>query len=236
MGITMGFDVLASTVVLLGSANYMATMGKADYAAEFVRASGMLRGAFTSGVTVLHSILFLLGGTHNTSAIRTMAEVEHWIRTVTHGIDDISAARNLFASNLRTLSANSSSTSTDHLIRLPSSLTSTEKLPFIFAGLDNLKMAVEPVSEEDEKSLLVLLLEELNNLLPVNLCTDIVCDRYLDHKKDVFADETMDRGPSAHWRKPPFKNHEALGLGYLEDNQPQQAGLEDHRRRRCGNG
>ncbi len=54
-------------------------------------------------------------------------------------------------------------------------------------------MAVEPISEEDEKSLLVLLLEELNNLFPVNLCTDIVCDRYLDHKKDVFADETMDR-------------------------------------------
>jgi hypothetical protein len=46
---------------------------------------------------------------------------------------------------------------------------------------------------EDEKSLLVLLLEELNNLFPVNLCTDIVCDRYLDSDNDVFLDEPSDR-------------------------------------------
>jgi hypothetical protein len=35
------------------------------------------------------------------------------------------------------------------------------------------------------------LLEELNNLYPLNLCTDIICDRYLE--EDVFDDSTMDR-------------------------------------------
>ncbi len=49
------------------------------------------------------------------------------------------------------------------------------------------------MSEEDEKSLLVLLLEELNDLFPVNLCTDIVCDRYLDNDNDVFLEEPTDR-------------------------------------------
>jgi hypothetical protein len=68
-----------------------------------------------------------------------------------------------------------------------------EKHTFIVAGFDNLKTAVEPMSEEDEKSLLVLLIEELNNLFPVNLCTDIVCDRYLDSENDVFLDEPTDR-------------------------------------------
>ncbi len=71
MGITRGFDVPAGTVVLLGSVSYMANMGTADYTTEFVRASGMLRGAFTGGVIVLHSIPFLLGGSRNASAIST---------------------------------------------------------------------------------------------------------------------------------------------------------------------
>jgi hypothetical protein len=42
-------------------------------------------------------------------------------------------------------------------------------LPFIVTGFDNLKTAVDPMSEEDKKSLLILLLEELDNLFPVNL-------------------------------------------------------------------
>jgi hypothetical protein len=65
-----------------------------------------------------------------------------------------------------------------------------EKLPFIVAGFDNLKTAIEPMRDEDEKTLLVFLLEELNN--PVNLCMDIVCDRYMDHENDVFLEEHMD--------------------------------------------
>ncbi len=69
----------------------------------------------------------------------------------------------------------------------------TDKLPYIVAGFDNLKTAVDPLSEEDERVLLMSLLDELNNLFPVNLSTDVVCDRYTDNTNDVFSDETMDR-------------------------------------------
>jgi hypothetical protein len=79
------------------------------------------------------------------------------------------------------------------LIRLPTSLVCTDKLPYIVAGFDNLKTAVDPMSEDDEKILLMSLLVELNNLFPVNLATDIVCDRYTDSTNEVFSDETMDR-------------------------------------------
>jgi hypothetical protein len=78
-----------------------------------------------------------------------------------------------------------------HIIRLPSSQTSTEKTTFVTTGFDNLKTAVEPISEDEEKTLLNLLIEELNNLYPVNLCMDIVCDRFLE--KEVFDDSAMDR-------------------------------------------
>ncbi len=48
----------------------------------------------------------------------------------------------------------------------------------------------QPLSEENEKSLLVLLLKELNNLYPLNLGMDIVCDRFMED--NVFDDSTMD--------------------------------------------
>jgi hypothetical protein len=56
LSITRGFDVPAGTVVLLSSASYIAVMGTADYATEFVRVSGVLRGTFTGGVSVLHPL------------------------------------------------------------------------------------------------------------------------------------------------------------------------------------
>jgi hypothetical protein len=46
LGLTRGFDMPAGTVVLMSSASHAAAVGTADYAADFVRASGALRGAF----------------------------------------------------------------------------------------------------------------------------------------------------------------------------------------------
>ncbi len=46
------------------------------------------------------------------------------------------------------------------------------------------------MSEEGEKYFLVLLLEELNSLYPLNLCTNNVFDRFME--EDVFDEGTMD--------------------------------------------
>jgi hypothetical protein len=92
---------------------------------------------------------------------------------------------------LNTLLTSTTSSSGQHIIRLPVTQNSLEKATFITIGFDNLKTAVEPISEEEEKALLVLLLEELNNLYPLNLCTDVVCDRFLE--EDVFDDSALDR-------------------------------------------
>jgi hypothetical protein len=64
-----------------------------------------------------------------------------------------------------------------YIIRLPHSQQGGEKVPFFVTGFDNLKTAIEPLSEEEEKVMVTLLIEELNSLYPVNLDTDIVCDR-----------------------------------------------------------
>jgi hypothetical protein len=122
-----------------------------------------------------------------------MAEFGHWVCTVSQGVDDISATLAIFTSSLLSESSHHGTTTCEHLIRLPTSMVCTDKLPYIVAGFDNLKTAVDPLSEEDERVLLMSLLDELNSLFPVNLSTDVVCDRYTDSTNEVFSDETMDR-------------------------------------------
>jgi hypothetical protein len=140
LGLTRGFDVPAGTVALLGSTSYAALVGTAEYCAEFVRAACQLRGAFSGSINTLHGIPFLLGGTRYTPAIRTLAEVEHWVSMASHGLDDISAARRSFAGSLR--SANTSGKH-EHIIRLPASLVNSERQSFVVSGFDNLKTAIE---------------------------------------------------------------------------------------------
>ncbi len=188
LGLTRGFDMPAGAVVLLSSPSYAAVVGTANYAAEFVRSSGQLRNAFMGGVTVLHGVPFLIGGTDNTADIRALAEIEHWVSITSVGTDEISATRKAFMDSLRT---SNSTIDVQQIIRLPVSQTSQEKTTFVTTGFNNLKSAVEPISEEEEKALLVLMLDELNNLYPVNLCTDVICDRFTD--EEVFDADTKDR-------------------------------------------
>jgi hypothetical protein len=114
--------------------------------------------------------------------------VEHWVHITANSTDDISATCKAFMASLR---SGTTSRASQQIIRLPVSQTSTEKGPFVTMGFDNLKTAVDPVNEEDEKRILVLLLEELNDPYPLNLCTDVICDRFIDG--DVFDENMTDR-------------------------------------------
>ncbi len=123
----------------------------------------------------------------HTAAIKALAEIEHWVSSTGNNNDNISATCSAFMSSLRTVKHVSTH---QQIIRLPAPQTNSEKLTFVTMGFDNLKMAVDPLSEEDEKALLILLLKELNNLYPLNLGMDIICDRFPEG--DVFVDDTMD--------------------------------------------
>ncbi len=59
---------------------------------------------------------------------------------------------------------------------------------FLSIYFENTRVTLD---EEDEKSLISLMIDELNNLYPVNLCTDIICDRFMED--EVFTSDTMDR-------------------------------------------
>jgi hypothetical protein len=140
LSVTRGFDLPAGTVILVSSASFAASVGTADYAAEFVRVAAMLRNTFGGGVSVMHGIPFLLGGTKNSPAIRALAEIGQWIHLTSVGTEDISATRKAFAASLR---SDISSAPLQYIIRLPHSQLSGEKVPFVVTGFDNLKTAPE---------------------------------------------------------------------------------------------
>jgi hypothetical protein len=133
--LTRGFDMPAGAVVLMSSASYAAAIGTADYAADYVRASGALRGAFAGAVTVLHGIPFLLVGTENSAALRAIAEIEHWVRLTSRSTDTISTTRAIFADSL-----NGSHEHQDQhfILRLPSSQSNTDKSTYISTCFGNL--------------------------------------------------------------------------------------------------
>jgi hypothetical protein len=47
-------------------------------------------------------------------------------------------------------------------------------------GFGNLKTAAKPITEVEERTLLSLLIEELNNLFPLKLAEDFMSDRVID--------------------------------------------------------
>jgi hypothetical protein len=132
----------------------------------------------------VHGVPFLLGGISHKAALRAIAEVEQWVKH-TSGTDTISASRAIFKESI-TSSTDTADEQT--LLRLPLTQTGTEKGTFVSTGFCNLKTVVEPISEDFERYLLASLIDEMNNLFPLNLATDFVCDRFLE--EDAFEETT----------------------------------------------
>jgi hypothetical protein len=137
---------------------------------------------------VMHGVTFLLGATKNSAAMRELAEVEHWVRLTSQDIDTISTTRAIFADSLIT---DSNSMDVQIILKLPIFQNSLERCTYISTCFSNLKTAANPLHEDFEKYLLEGLFDELNNLFPMGLSTDFVCDRFMD--SDVFDDHFIDR-------------------------------------------
>jgi hypothetical protein len=67
----------------------------AEYATDFVKAAMRLREMLSGVVRVIHDVPFLLGGTSNIPAIRTMAEINQWVMHTSELNNDITTTRTL---------------------------------------------------------------------------------------------------------------------------------------------
>jgi hypothetical protein len=186
--LTKGFAVPAGAVLLISSASHMAAVGTAEYAAEFVRARVRVGKTFTNGIRVLHGLPLLLGGTGNTSAIRTMAEIYQWVKQTARVNHDISATRTLWGKLIRTAEHGNDA---KHTIRLPISQDTLEMGTYTSSGFSNLITAAGPIEECDEREIIHCLIQELNELFALGLNEDPIVDRFLED--DVFYDAAVEK-------------------------------------------
>ncbi len=130
--ITKGFSIPAGTVLVMASASSMAMIGTAEYAKEFVSANIRLRETFAGGVRVVHGVPFLIGGTGNISAIRTIAEINQWIASTSELNNDITATRALWDLLIRTRTHGNDC---KHILRLPISQSTREMGTYTSGGV-----------------------------------------------------------------------------------------------------
>jgi hypothetical protein len=166
-------------------ASSMAMNGTADYAREFVKANIRLRETFSGGVRVVHGVPFLIGGTNNTAAIRTMAEINQWVASKSGLNQDITATRTLWDALIRTRTQGTECT---HVLRLPISQLKLEMGTYSSGGFSNLTAAA-PLNEENERSLVLSLIKDLNEIYATGLCENPVVDRFLED--DVFLSKVQ---------------------------------------------
>jgi hypothetical protein len=163
----------------------MALIGTADYAKDFVKANRKLRETFAGGVRVVHGVPFLIGGTGNTAALRTMAEINQWVTATSEINQDISATRALWDSLIRTRAQGNEC---KHILRLPTSQFTLEVGTYTSGGFSNLTAAA-PLNEESERSLVLSLIHDLNEIYATGLCEQPVVDRYMED--DVFLTDDV---------------------------------------------
>jgi hypothetical protein len=185
--ITKGFSIPAGTILVMASASSMAMYGTADYAKEFVKANIKLRETFSGGVRVVHGVPFLIGGTHNIAAIRTMAEINQWVSSTSGLNQDITATRAHWDALIRT---RAHGTDCIHTIRLPISQLKLELGTYSSGGFSNLTAAA-PLNEENERSLVLSLIKDLNEIYAAGLCENPIVDRFLED--DVFQSDDQPR-------------------------------------------
>ncbi len=168
---------------------FLCRLGTTEYATDFVKAATRLRETLSGGVRVIHGVPFLLGGTSNIPAIRTMAEINQWVMYTSELNSDITATRTLWDTLIRTKEHGNDC---KHLIRLPLSQHKLEMGTFTSEGFSNLEDA-SPMDEETERTLVLSLVRDINDLFSTGLCTNPVVDRFLED--DVFGSEPSHRHP-----------------------------------------
>jgi len=203
-----GFTVPAGTVILLSSLSHLAAVGTAVYAEDLVRAFRAIKGMYGDGVTVMHGIPLLIHGVSDPSIIRAQLEIEHWYRIVTFSCTkEISRTRLTFIQTLKDVQPSSS---TQHpppvpnraperfLLKLPQSLDNYIcSATYLSKGFGDQASLCQPISEEEERVILVSLIREVNEKCGLELGEDISTDRQLRAEEEevpgILFDEQLEK-------------------------------------------
>jgi hypothetical protein len=206
LDLTKGFTVPAGSVVVLASASYLASVGTATYAAEYVAVRRRLVGVMGGGIELTHGLPILLSGTEDGALIRSLVDLEHWLG-LTHNTRDISRARRTLFTHIlgrdiftehadggtgtpkatvrpgtdtpeAAVRAGTPEASVHHPMRfsLPTNLHGTEYDTFMSPGYV-LPCSVPPCSQQAEREILEALITDLNENYMTSLATEFCTSR-----------------------------------------------------------
>jgi hypothetical protein len=179
-----GFAVPAGAVVLISSVSHLAAVGAAACAENLVRAYRVVHAVYSSGITVLHGIPFLLSGLHCHSTTRALLEIDTWYANLTsHSTNELSSSHTLFTSTLlekkHEPSASEHGTHDDSraperfLLKMPQNLHSYDKLIYLSEGFGDQASLCQPIDEGQEHELLSSMIDELNMKCGLELSHEI---------------------------------------------------------------
>jgi hypothetical protein len=210
--LTKGFVIPAGSVLLVCSASHLAGIGTEAYAAEIDIAKTKLQKIMGTGVNMLHGLPILFKGTCNLALIRGLMDIEHWFSTqhcgrdidkvrkhcleltfgkkITHisacGEDDSPGA-----ASSADLNAGSPGASARYPVcyMLPSLKRMGEKLCFESPKYAAVPNRLDALSAVDEKNVIEMLAEHLNNIFMTDLALEFSADR--DFMYECNADSML---------------------------------------------
>ena len=161
--------VPVGSVILLGSASHLASVGTAVYAEELVLVFRSLYQLLEGEVYILHSPFMLIDSSSNAALLLAIFEVAAWLKNVMG--NDSCCLRTTMDVMLTTLIGNSTGNlivASPTQLMLPSGLYSTDRTRWDSGGT-NLPSGVRPMSRRDEGGILLNLISELNQTRSMNL-------------------------------------------------------------------
>jgi hypothetical protein len=166
------YEVPVGTVVVITSLTHLGRVGTAVYASDLVKALTRLREAYGDSIRVLHGFPVIAGGLQDEACIRSLLEIEMWLKETDkrnlHRLPDTSD--HLISTYLQHNADSNASIDSINIqsnlhrtgIELPASLHSLAKVVIHCPGWENLSSELPILTEDEERSFLSVMLEELN--------------------------------------------------------------------------
>ena len=168
----------AGSVVVIMSASHLARVGTAAYCGDLVRAKTRILDFLGTGYFIAPGPFLLGGGTNDRGLIQSLAEVYCWLADQADE-SGVLLLKDSYLAGLRQLEKNGFSMSGKAPIKLclPVSLANLKSSPRTsWVGTDSIA-TLEPLSAEDESTIITAFISSLVTRLALNLCQSPMLDR-----------------------------------------------------------
>ena len=164
MRLTRGCDLGVGSVILLSSLNHLGRVGTAAYAEDLLAALLEIRSTFGRKIRALHGFYINPEPLTDQLTIRSLMEIEAWLSSTNQRRSHSLGRTSEFytSSFLSSEAANKSDLATAVMhIRMPTSLFSSERTSHVGLGWPKLVSLLPAFTQDSEKILLKVLLDEL---------------------------------------------------------------------------